>query len=836
MPEIEDDRTGMSPATLRRAVVDHLRFTQAKTLASSTTTDAWLALAHAVRDRLVHRWMSTAHRYHERDVKRVNYLSAEYLLGRQLEANLLTLGVRELAEEGLASYGVDLERVLDEELDPGLGNGGLGRLAACFMDSLATLELPAMGYGIRYEFGIFRQSIVDGWQVEQPDEWLRRGNPWEIPRPEYTMSVPFGGHVEQGVDPDGQFRVRWREAYRVQGVPYDMPVAGFGNNTVHTLRLWSARASEQFDLAVFNDGDYRRAVERKALDEAISKVLYPKDTSTEGKKLRLKQQFFFVCCSIADILRRFKQDHSDLSRLPEKVAIQLNDTHPSIAVAELMRVLVDLEEVPWDEAWDITVATCAYTNHTLLPEALERWPVALFEELLPRHLQIVREIDRRFLRSVHVWSRGDEGTASRMAIVDEGTGHVRMAHLAVVGSHTVNGVAELHGRLLREEVLGDFASIWPERFTHVTNGVTPRRWLLQCNPLLAAELNRRLGGGWMTDLDQLDRLAAFEDDPELHATLASIKRTNKQRLAKRLARWTRRLRLDPSMLLDVQIKRIHEYKRQLMCCLHVMWLYHRLRFQGDAAAPRTVLVAGKAAPGYVRAKQHVKLLNDVSNTIAADPQAAGRLSLLFVPDYDVTRAESIIPAAELSEQISLAGKEASGTGNMKLMMNGALTIGTLDGANVEIRQAVGADAFFLFGLDADRVRTDPPRPSACIAASERLQIVLGLLDSGFFNPEERGLHAEIARYLREEDPFLVCADFDAYVEAQEAVEVAWADPARWGRMVVRNIAHCGRFSSDRAIAEYGDRIWGLRRTPVDLLPLGDVATGPINSGAATVTP
>jgi glycogen phosphorylase len=837
--EIEDDRTGMSPATLRRAVVDHLRFTQAKTLASATPTDAWLALAHAVRDRLVHRWMSTARRYHDRDVKRVNYLSAEYLLGRQLEANLLTLGVRELAEEGLASYSLDLQRVLDQELDPGLGNGGLGRLAACFMDSLATLELPAMGYGIRYEFGIFRQDIVDGWQVEQPDEWLRRGNPWEIPRPEYTMTVPFGGHVEQGVDPDGRFRARWIEAFRIHGVPYDMPVAGYGNNTVHTLRLWSARASEQFDLAVFNDGDYRRAVERKALDEAISKVLYPKDTSAEGRKLRLKQQYFFVCCSIADIVRRYKQAYPDFTKFADKIAIQLNDTHPSIAVAELMRVLVDREELGWDEAWAITVASCGYTNHTLLPEALERWPVWLFEELLPRHLQIIREIDRRFLRDVHLWSRGDPATAERMSIVDEPGGQIRMAHLAVVGSHTVNGVAELHGRLLRQEVLGEFAALWPERFTHVTNGVTPRRWLLQCNPGLAAELDRRLGRGWITDLDQLQGLAAYEDDPELHATLASIKRQRKERLARGLSRWSRgspRYRLDPSMLLDVQIKRIHEYKRQLMCCLHVMWLYHRIRFQGEGDLPRTVLIGGKAAPGYVRAKQHVKLINDVAATIAADPQTAGRLSLYFVPNYDVTRAEALIPAADLSEQISLAGKEASGTGNMKMMMNGALTIGTLDGANVEIRDAVGPDAFFLFGLDTDGVRAHTQRPSEAIAGSARLQTVLGLLESGFFNPAERELHAEIARYLRDEDPFLVCADFDAYVDAQEEVARAYADPTRWGRMVVRNIASCGRFSSDRAIREYAERIWGLHRVPVDLLPLGLSPRSPLGASPATVTP
>ncbi|MEQ1505261.1 MAG: glycogen/starch/alpha-glucan phosphorylase, partial [Myxococcota bacterium] len=807
--------------TLERAVLDHLRFTQAKDPPSATITDAYLALAYAVRDRLVHRWTATLREYTHRDTKRVYYLSAEYLLGRQLEANLLTLGVRAQAEEGASSYGTTLDQLIEEEPDPGLGNGGLGRLAACFMDSLATLELPAMGYGLRYEFGIFRQDLVNGWQVEHPDEWLRRGNPWEIRRPEYTVSVPFGGAVEHTVDHDGRFRARWHDGYRILGVPYDMPIAGFGTNTVHTLRLWSAQASEQFDLAVFNDGDYRRAVERKALDEALSKVLYPKDTSPEGRELRLKQQYFFTCCSISDILRRYKRHHTDFGAFASKVAIQLNDTHPAIAVAELMRVLVDREDLPWDTAWELTVAVCGYTNHTLLPEALEKWPLALFERLLPRHVEILREIDRRFLRVVHVWSKGDPELGKRMAIVDEQGQQVRMAHLAVIGSHTINGVAELHGRLLREDVLGDFARLWPERFTHVTNGVTPRRWLLQCNPALSAELTRRLGTGWVTDLDRLRGLLASEEDPELHATLAAIKRANKLRLVASMRGWTG-VELDPDTLFDVQIKRIHEYKRQLMCVLHVMWLYHRIRFRGETVVPRTVLVGGKAAPGYLRAKQTIKLVNDVAATIAADPEVRTLLRLAFVTNYDVSRAERVIPAVDLSEQISLAGKEASGTGNMKLMANGAVTIGTLDGANVEIRDEVGPDAFFLFGLDADAVSAtfrEGWRPADAIARSPRLKIVLGLLDEGFFNPEDRPLHQQIARYLREEDPFLVCADFDAYVEAQEAAEAAYTDPSRWGRMAVRNIACAGRFSSDRAIREYASRVWGLERVPVELRPL-----------------
>ncbi|MEQ1570100.1 MAG: glycogen/starch/alpha-glucan phosphorylase, partial [Myxococcota bacterium] len=783
----DDDRTGMDPATLRRAVVDHLRFTLARDLDSATECDVYLAFAHGVRDRLVHRWMSTMRRYAELDVKRVYYLSAEYLLGRQLESNLLALGVRDLARQGLADYQLDrpshraevkLEQVFEQEADPGLGNGGLGRLAACFLDSLATLSLPAMGYGLRYEYGIFQQEIVDGWQVEHPDDWLRRGWPWEIVRPEYTVSVPFGGHVEQGVDASGRFEARWVEGYRIHGVPFDTPIAGYDTTTVHTLRLWRAQASEQFDLALFNEGDYRRAVERKALDEALSKVLYPKDTSPEGKELRLKQQYFFVCCSIHDVLRRYLKDHTDLRRLPDHAALQLNDTHPAIAVAELMRVLVDREHVDWDDAWQVTVAVCGYTNHTLLPEALERWPVEMFERLLPRHLQIIREIDRRFLRAVHVWSKGDAEVARRMAIVDDRGGQVRMAHLAVVGSHLVNGVAELHGRLLREEVLDDFAAMMPERFTHVTNGVTPRRWLLQCNPDLASALDRRLGPGWATDLDRLRGLLAHEDDPELHRELFAIKRANKVRLAERVERWAR-VKLDPDTLFDVQVKRIHEYKRQLMCCLHVMWLYHRVAILGERPAPRTVLIGGKAAPGYVRAKQHIKLISDVSVTLAADPRTRDHLRLVFLPNYDVSRAERVIPAADLSEQISTAGKEASGTGNMKFMMNGALTIGTLDGANVEIRDEVGPDAFFLFGLDAAEVAARREVPLGK-PGSPRLQVVLELLESGFFNPDQRALHADIARYLRFEDPFLVCADFDAYVEAQERVELAWADRQGWG--------------------------------------------------------
>jgi starch phosphorylase len=814
----EDERTGMGEAALRRAVFDHLQFTRSKEPETATLLDVNHALAHAARDRLVVRWMRTARVYKERDVKRVYYLSAEYLLGRQLAANLHNLGLYDAAERGLATAGLSLGDVLEEEPDPGLGNGGLGRLAACFMESAATLEYPAMGYGIRYEFGIFRQTIEDGWQVERPDEWLKTGNPWEFARPEYMVEVGFGGRVDQWSDSNGNFRVQWTPATTVLGIPYDTPVAGYGddNHTVNTLRLWSARASEEFDLAVFNDGDYRRAVEQKALSESISKVLYPKDSSPEGRELRLKQQYFFVASSIHDLIRRHKASHADLATLPDKAAIQLNDTHPAVAVAELMRVLLDEEGLGWDKAWDLTKRTIAYTNHTLLPEALERWPIELFGRLLPRHLQIVAEIDRRFLLEVHLHFRGDERAIARMAILGEG--HVRMAHLCVVGSHHVNGVAELHSALLRSKTLVDFAELWPERFTNVTNGVTPRRWLLQCNPRLTGALRRRVGADFVTDLDALQSLRRHADDAGLWKELADIKRANKVDLATHLQQVMGE-EVVPDTLFDVQVKRIHEYKRQLMCCLHVVHLYRLARFEGQDFQPRTVLIGGKAAPGYARAKQTVKLVNDVARVVNADPALRGRLKLLFLPNYNVSFAERVIPASDLSEQISLAGKEASGTGNMKFQINGALTIGTLDGANIEIREEVGADNFFLFGLDAAEVEAAKRAgyvPAAAIARSPALDAALELLAGGYFNREDPGVHREIVRYLREEDPFMVCADFDAYLAAQREVGAAYADPGRWMRSVVHNVASCGKFSSDRSIHDYAKRIWGLRSEKVRL--------------------
>jgi len=816
---VEDDRTGMSPEALRRAVLDHLRFTRIKDLRSATPLDVYHALAHAARDRLVHRWIQTKRCYARRNVKRAYYLSAEYLTGRQLAKNLLNLDLFELARYELAQYELDLQDIIEQEEDPGLGNGGLGRLAACYMDSLATLGYPAAGYGIRYEFGIFRQEIDQGWQVEQPDEWLRKGNPWEVVRNELAVPVRFGGHVEQGVDESGRFESRWRGGKTVIGVPYDMPIAGFGNNTVNTLRLWSARASEEFELAVFNDGEYRRAVEEKALSESISKVLYPKDESPQGKELRLKQQYFFVCCSIQDIMRRFRSLNQDIGDFPDKVAIQLNDTHPAIAVAELMRVLVDLERLDWSQAWSITERTIAYTNHTLLPEALECWKLELFERLLPRHLQIIYEINKRFLRQVHIWRPGDEDLRRRMSIIDESKPRkVRMAHLATVGSHKVNGVAALHSQLLRERVLADFARFYEGRFTNVTNGVTPRRWLLECNPPLAAAITERIGKCWTTNLCDLAELERWGDDPAFLKQLAVIKRANKERLADHLARLMDE-KLDVDSLVDVQVKRIHEYKRQLLACLHVVWLYQRIKFHDEDIVPRTVLIGGKAAPGYTRAKHNIKLINDVAAIVNSDPAVRGRLKLLFLPNYNVSFAQLVIPAADLSEQISLAGKEASGTGNMKFQMNGALTIGTLDGANIEIRDEVGEECFFTFGMEAEQARQLQLRgydSEEFIERSPALRSTLELIERGTFNPDQPELARETVRYLREEDPFMICADFDSYLQAQARVAETWQEPERWWSMVALNIARSGRFSSDRSVREYAERIWGIEQVKVEL--------------------
>jgi starch phosphorylase len=819
--QIEDDRTGMDIQVLRRAFLDNLMSLQGKSRHTATPHDLFFALAYTVRDRLYARWIKTTETYYEVDAKRVYYLSAEFLVGRSLTNNLINLGVYDRAKSALESLGFKIEDILEQEPDAGLGNGGLGRLAACFLDSMATLGLAGYGYGLRYEFGIFNQVIRAGAQVERPDEWLRAGNPWEIARPEFAFEIKLGGRTEMISDGHGGFRVSWVDTRSVIGVPYDTPIPGMSNDTVNTMRLWRARASEEFDLAVFNAGDYVRAVEEKNLSENISKVLYPVDHSPQGKELRLKQQYFFVACSVQDIVRRYLLTHRSFESFPDKVAIQLNDTHPSIAIPELMRILVDEHRLPWDQAWDITVRSCAYTNHTILAEALEKWPVALFHELLPRHLEIIYEINAHFLREVRNRHPRDLARLERMSIIQEQPlKQVRMAHLAIVGSHAVNGVAALHTQLLRESLFPDFADLWPERFQNKTNGVTPRRWLLAANPRLATAITDRIGPAWITDLGALRALEPFADDPDFRAQVATIKELNKRELAHLIERETG-LRVDPTSLFSVQVKRFHEYKRQLLNVLHVIALYRRIKEGQDPGIARTVILAGKAAPGYTMAKLHIRLIHAVMDVVNNDREVAPRLRVAFIPNYRVSTAEAIMPAADLSEQISTAGYEASGTGNMKLALNGALTIGTLDGANVEIREEVGAENFFLFGLDAAEVmarRRQGYHPVDELGKDAELAMVLELLGGGFFTPEEPRLFQPIVDSLLGEDRFLVLADFRAYMTCQEQVAAAWRDPDRWQRMAILNIARMGKFSSDRTIKDYAHEIWGAQPVKVVLAP------------------
>ncbi|EYF05322.1 glycogen/starch/alpha-glucan phosphorylase [Chondromyces apiculatus] len=813
-----DVRTGLQPRALRRAFADHLHLTRAHELSEATPYDRYVALSHAVRDRLVERWAKTQRTYYERDVKRAYYLSAEYLLGRALWSNLQALGIHDAYSSVLADIGVDLRQLVDVEPDAGLGNGGLGRLAACFLDSAATLSLPVTGYGIRYEFGIFEQVIRDGCQVERADEWLRFGNPWEIERPEHVVPVSFGGVTERVPSRQGGgFRMIWRPEQQVLGVPFDTPIAGYGSDTVNSLRLWSSRAGQDFDFGLFNAGDYVRAVEQKNQTEVISKVLYPNDNFEAGKELRLRQEYFFVACSIADIIGRFNRTHADFRILKDKVAIQLNDTHPAIAIAELMRVLIDEHLLPWEMAWEQTVGAFGYTNHTLLPEALERWPVALFERLLPRHLEIIYEINRRVLREVQITFPYDEERVRRMSLIEEGPERlVRMAHLAVVGSHSVNGVAKLHSDLVRSRLLRDFSELWPERFNNKTNGVTPRRWLSACNPGLSELITEKVGIDWITDLDQLRGLEPSADDPAFLARLAEVKLENKWALA-RLIQEELSITVDPASIFDVQIKRLHEYKRQLLNALHIVALYVRSK-QGEAVTPRTFIFGAKAAPGYRMAKLIIQFIHAVAEVVNGDRRQEV-LRVAFMPNYRVSLAEKIIPAADVSEQISTAGMEASGTGNMKLAMNGALTVGTLDGANIEIRDAVGPENFFLFGLDADQVEAKRRERFKGITACEAdpvLREVVSLIASGFFSPEDRGVFQPLLDAILGVDPYLTLGDFSAYAACQRDVEKAYADRSGWARKAALNIARMGTFSSDRTIREYGREIWGVEPVEIEI--------------------
>jgi starch phosphorylase len=802
-------------AHFRADVVRHLLYTCAKEGSNAGRVDLYRALAHTVRDRLVHRWLATQRTYVEQDVKRVHYLSSEFLTGRSLGLCLVNLGLFEAASGLVSDWGENLAEVLDAEGDPGLGNGGLGRLAACFMDSLATLELPAVGYGLRYEYGIFEQRIERGEQVEQSDRWLAYGNPWELPRHDLLQVVRLYGRTVERRDETGRLVVDWVDAKVVVGLPHDSFIVGHETDTVNTLRLWSAQASQDFDLRLFNDGDYVRAVEQKIEAENISKVLYPNDHTEKGKELRLKQQYFFVACSIADITSQFKLAHSDWSLLPERAAIQLNDTHPSIAVAELMRVLVDDERLEWDQAWNITRRTIAYTNHTLLPEALEKWPVPMLRRVLPRHMEIIFEINHRFLREVSTRWPGEGDRLARMSIIEEGgVQQVRMAHLATVGSHSVNGVAKLHTELVERDLLPDFFAMHPERFNNKTNGVTPRRWLLYSNPALSGLIGDRFGSDWIERAPEvLATLAEAADDPALLDELSHIKRDNKRTLAKLLAQTTGTV-VDPGAMFVVQIKRIHEYKRQLLACLELIAHYLAIK-GGDAGAartPRVYVFAGKAAAGYATAKMHIRLINDIAAVINADPATRDALKVVFVPNYGVSLAQVIIPAADVSLQISQAGKEASGTSNMKLALNGALTVGTLDGANVEIRAAVGADNFFLFGNTVDEVdalRRSGYDPARFIDQSPQLARVLRLVDSGFFSLGEPRRYAAVADGLRHHDPYMVCADFDAFSAAMRSAAELHGSPREWARRALFNVVGGGCFSSDATIRAYARDIWGL---------------------------
>jgi starch phosphorylase len=805
----------VDPEQFRRNMVEHLLYTCVKEPGDAGPIDLYRAMAHAVRDRLVQRWLATQRTYEERDVKRVYYLSSEFLTGRSLGLCLVNLGLYGVAEKLMAEWGFELSRVLEAEGDPGLGNGGLGRLAACFMDSLATLELPAVGYGIRYEFGIFEQHIESGQQVERSDNWLQYGNPWELPRHDRLQTVRLYGRTETRRDDSGKLVVDWVDARVVLGLPYDSFIVGHETDTVNTLRLWSARASQDLDLRLFNEGNYLRAVEEKVDVENISKVLYPNDHTEHGRELRLKQQYFFVACSIADIVSQYKQHHDDFRLLPERAAIQLNDTHPAIAVAELMRVLVDQEHLEWDIAWDITQRSLGYTNHTLLPEALERWPVSMLRRVLPRHVMIIFEINHRFLRLVSTRWPGDVGRMSRMSIVEEGdVQHVRMANLAVIGSHSVNGVARLHTDLIVRELFPDFFELFPDRFNNKTNGVTPRRWLLYSNPALAHLLAEHLGPHWIDrNLALVSEPSALAEDDGLLDSLRRIKQDNKRALADLLSK-SMGISISENAMFIAQIKRIHEYKRQLLACLEIIAHYlHLKETPGERAqTARVYIFAGKAAAGYAVAKTHIRLINDIADVVNKDPTTRDLLKVVFVPNYGVSLAQVIIPAADVSLQISQAGKEASGTSNMKLAMNGALTVGTLDGANVELREAAGPDNFFLFGKTVDEVRELSRAgysPGHFIAASPELSRAIDLLDSDFFCLGDRERYSSVVRRLRDDDQYMTCADFDPFVSAMRDAATLYRSPREWTKRSLFNIVGGSAFSSDATIRAYARDIWNI---------------------------
>jgi len=815
---LEGSKTGQRTApgvdALAQSFLDNLLFVQGRSMERATVNDLYTALAHTVRDRLVERWISTVQKYQAQDVRVVCYLSAEFLTGPHLANNLINLGIYDEAEQAMHQLGLDLHTLIEQEGEPGLGNGGLGRLASCFMDSLATLDIPAIGYGIRYEYGIFDQQIRDGWQVESTDNWLRLGNPWALERPEDAFEVKMGGRTERHTDAKGKLHVHWVPQRVVRGVPHDTPILGYRTNTANTMRLWSAQAVESFDFGTFNHGDFVGAVADKVASENLSKILYPNDEGIQGKQLRLAQQFFFVSCSLQHIVRIQTTQNRPLAELHRNFAIQMNDTHPAIAVAELMRLLMDDHNLEWDAAWHVTQHALSYTNHTLMPEALEQWPRSLFSTLLPRHMEIVDEMNRRHLDDVRKKFPGDEERAKRLSLITEsgsnGEPYVRMAYLAALGSHAINGVAALHTELLKTSVLADFYGLTPQKFSNKTNGVTPRRWMLLSNPGLARLLTARIGPGWSHDLEKLRRLEPLVEDAEFRREWRAIRRQNKLQLA---AYMHERLGIttDPDSIFDVLVKRLHEYKRQHLQVLHILTLLKRLQKEPDAAlVPRTFIFGGKAAPGYRMAKLIIKLIHAVGEAINADPLVRGRLKVVFLPDFSVKLGQRVYPAADVSEQISTAGKEASGTGNMKFLMNGAITVGTLDGANIEIREEVGEENFFLFGLTAEEVerrKQDGYRPREIYEANAELREALDALSSGEFSHGDRGLFAPLVESLLERDEYMLLADYQSYIDCQEQVSAAWQDEEHWTRMSILNVARCAKFSSDRAIRDYCADIW-----------------------------
>jgi starch phosphorylase len=810
-------RTGLETDAIARALIDNLHSLQGKLPQYATRNDWYMALAYTVRDRMMHHYISTLESITgpSTNAKVVAYLSAEFLTGPHLGNSLVNLGIWQPVEEALSRVGQNLPTLLEHEEEPGLGNGGLGRLAACYMDSLATLNVPAVGYGIRYEFGIFDQAIRDGWQIELTDKWLRFGTPWEMVRSEITFDVKLGGHTEPFHDEEGRYRVRWVPEKVVRGVAYDTPVPGYRGPTTNLLRLWKAEATESFDFAAFNVGDYYQAVDAKIASETVSKVLYPNDEPEAGKQLRLTQQYFFVSCSLQDMIRLLVMRGKPLNELHSYWAVQLNDTHPSIAIAELMRLLVDEYAIDWDQAWRITQQTCAYTNHTLLAEALERWPLPLFARLLPRHLEIIYEINRRFLDDLRLRFQNDDQLLQRLSLIDEtGDKYVRMAHLASAGSHAINGVAALHTELLKQTVLRDFYRVSPEKFLNVTNGVTPRRWIVLSNPKLSALITRHIGNRWIADLEgELEKLEPLAFDIDFQRDWQAVKADNKRALAGLIKERTGII-VDPHSLFDIQVKRLHEYKRQHLNVLYLVTLFNRLRRGSNAdGIPRTVIFGGKAAPGYRMAKLIIKLINSVATVINQDQLVSQILKVAFLPDFNVKNGQRVYPAADLSEQISTAGKEASGTGNMKFAMNGALTIGTLDGANIEIRDAVGHQNFFLFGLtagDVERTKAEGYTPRSIYEANSELREAIDLIDSGFFSDGDRGLFHPLVESLLTYDDYMLLADYQSYVDCQQRVSNAYSDQNNWTRMSILNSARVGRFSSDRSIREYCRDIWKVR--------------------------